>query len=177
MASTPGQTSGAMLTLLPESQLAFAQLPLPSSPAPCRPPGGLQLLMNQLRSPWCWVCCCCPASHWSSINVCFMNELALGTLGDVFSLFLRGNSFPTALPLPEGKILRSRERKTWQNVRQKHPSWVCLNDQDGGEKSNLLYARHYAASQASCSSVFLMLSSGQHKIFFCYFIDEKTDVS
>lgn len=38
MASTPGQTSGAMLTLLPESQLAFALLP--SSPTPAGLQGG-----------------------------------------------------------------------------------------------------------------------------------------
>lgn len=55
MASTSGQTSGAMLTLLLESQLAFALLS-PSSPTPCQPPRGLQLLMNQLRSPWLCAC-------------------------------------------------------------------------------------------------------------------------
>lgn len=50
MASTPGQTSGAMLTLLPESQLAFALLSR-SSPTPCRAPAGLPLLINQLPRP------------------------------------------------------------------------------------------------------------------------------
>lgn len=59
MASTPGQTSGAMLTLLLESQLAFALLP---TPAPL--PAGLQgapgsnkptaesLVLRLLLLPW-----------------------------------------------------------------------------------------------------------------------------
>lgn len=87
MASTPGQTSGAMLTLLrraswPLHGSLLQPRSLPASrgaSAPNEPPEESLTLGCRRR----------PSSHRSSVNVCFMNEFALGPLEAVFSLILR----------------------------------------------------------------------------------------
>lgn len=85
MASTPGQTSGAVLTLLPESQLAFA-LPPTSSPTPCWPPGGASA-SNEPRAKSLLLWLPPLSSCRSSTNVCLINEHGQDTahLEDVLS--------------------------------------------------------------------------------------------
>ena len=87
MASTPGQTSGAMLTLLLRASwpLHSSPLQLRSLPASRGAPASNEPTEESLTLG----CCRCPSSHRSSINVCFMNEFALGPLEAVFSLILR----------------------------------------------------------------------------------------
>lgn len=87
MASTPGQTSGAMLTLLQRASwpLHSSPLQLRSLPASRGAPASNEPTEESLMLG----CRRCPSSYRSSINVCFMNEFALGPLEAVFSLILR----------------------------------------------------------------------------------------
>lgn len=76
MAPALGQTSGAMLTLLLESQLASSRLS-PPAPFPARLQGASAPKETTAQSTVLGYCCR-PASYCGAKNVCFMNELGLG---------------------------------------------------------------------------------------------------
>lgn len=121
MASTPGQTSGAMLTLLPESQLAFALLPLQPRSLPASK--GLQVLINQLPRPW--RCGAALASCCSSVDVCFPNELALGTPRECLIPYPEAPASSQPFPC-QGKGFSNAGGGRLLSLWQEHPSGVCL---------------------------------------------------
>lgn len=86
MASTPGQTSGAMLTLLRRASWPLHGSPLQPRSLPAS--RGASAPNEPTEESLTLGCRRRPSSHRSSINVCFMNEFALGPLEAVFSLIL-----------------------------------------------------------------------------------------
>lgn len=145
MAWTPGQTSGAMLTLLPESQLAFAQrsrpaaLPLASRGASASNELTAEPPRLRLRRG------CCPVSCCRSINVCFANELALDTSWGGCLPYPARRPLLSSPSLAKEKGSRSRERLTRSaKLVAERPSWDCLSGRDGGENGRLLCAARCA---------------------------------